>query len=264
MIAIHFSFYRRIVGTAILLALALPALRLSAQVLVIYADSSVSDVQTKLTGTGLFPGGITLYNAQSNAAPTLSTLQHYQAVLVYSNSTFLDPTSLGNVLADYVDSGGGVVQAVFTTFTSWSLAGRWETANYDPVILSTYGVGPVTLGTVYQPSSPIMAGVSSLNGGTSNYFASPLVLRSGATRIADWSNGTPLVVENSNFGNRVVALNLFPPSSDALEGSWLSSTQGALLMANAINFVSIPEPSTYALLALGAGLLSFAYRRRSR
>lgn len=241
--------------------------RVSAQVLVVYSvpsQSYANDVQAKLIGTGLISGGVTLYNESSGGPPSLSTLQGYKSVLVFSDSTFNNASGLGDVLANYVDAGGGVVQAAFTTFTSWSLAGRWETGHYDPASsLGSYGPGAVTLGTIHQPSSPILNGVTSLNSG-GDYFGTPLTLVSGAVDVADWSNGTPLVVVNSNFGNRVVLLNLYPPSSDALGGSWLSNTQGALLMANALNFVAVPEPSVTALLGLGAGVTALAgwFRRR--
>ena len=45
--------------------------------------------------------------------PTLAELQQFDAVLTWSNDSHDDSEALGNVMADYVDSGGGVVVAVF-------------------------------------------------------------------------------------------------------------------------------------------------------
>lgn len=241
--------------------------RLGAQVLIVDASSYETDVQAKLAASPYVNGPVDVFNAQSGT-PTLSQLQQYKAVFVFSDSTFSDPTALGNVLADYADGGGGVVQAVFATFSSYSLSGRWESGGYDPVSLGTYGSSSMTFDAsvpadVSVPGSPLLAGVATLNNGTGNFYAGGITLRAGATLIASWGDGTPLVVTNSTFGNRIVVLNFYPPSSDIRSDFWLSSTDGTRLMANAINFVSVPEPSTYALLAGGAAWLAWVRRRRA-
>merc|ERR1712137_627584 len=40
--------------------------------------------------------------------PTLAMCEQYDAVLVFSSSAFTEPDELGDVLADYIDQGGGV------------------------------------------------------------------------------------------------------------------------------------------------------------
>ena len=66
--------------------------------------------------------------------PTLSDLLAYDAVIHWSNDSNDDAIALGNVLADYVDTGRGMVQAVFantSTNADRYLQGRWITDGYN-------------------------------------------------------------------------------------------------------------------------------------
>lgn len=69
------------------------------------ADARFTDPQAKLTGTGLF-SAVDIITANTTT-PSLATLQNYGAVLVWSNVNFASASALGDVLADYVDAGGG-------------------------------------------------------------------------------------------------------------------------------------------------------------
>jgi len=64
------------------------------------------------------------FDAQ-NATPTLAQLQPYNIVVAFSNSTYSDPVAMGNVLADYADTGGVVVGFNFNWFGApFGLAGH--------------------------------------------------------------------------------------------------------------------------------------------
>jgi hypothetical protein len=155
--------------------------------------------------------------------------------LPLNSSTPLPSAALGDALADYVDEGHGVVVASFTTTFYVPLGGRWASGGYDAVQPSDYAFGPLTLGAVAQPDHPIMAGVASFDGGFASYH-SVGGLTPGAALIASWSDGDVLVAEKSSHD---VALNFFPVSSDVFSFyGWDSSTQGALLMGNALKYVS--------------------------
>ncbi|MCB9914793.1 MAG: hypothetical protein H6828_06535 [Planctomycetes bacterium] len=202
------------------------------------SDCRFTDTQAKLAGGGDF-STVDIINAYSTT-PTLLDLQPYAAVIVWSNIDFADSATLGDVLADYVDGGGGVVVATFANSeasTNRHLTGRW-TLGYE-IILPGSGsqTGTATLGAVPQPGHPIMAGITNFSGGTSSYRPAVTTLTAGSSTIAEWSDGRVLVAEGT-VPNRI-DLGFYPPSSDCSGGFWTSSTQGAELMRNALLYVAV-------------------------
>jgi hypothetical protein len=162
-------------------------------------------------------------------------------VITWSNYDYANSAALGDVLADYVDAGGGVVIAVFANCESQGsrmLQGRWATGGYS-VIPQAQGIssGQVSLGVVAQPAHAVMAGVTNIDGGFYAFRASSTSLTPGAHLIASWTDGTVLAAEHATRPN-VVDLGIFPPSGDALMGDWVPTTDGGKLMANALNYVS--------------------------
>jgi len=205
------------------------------KVLLVAADyaSYETDVQTKLMGTGKFTA-VDIMDVQSST-PTLTQLQGYDAVLTWNDYSYNNSTSLGNVLADYIDGGGGVVTAIFTTGNNNRIGGRFDAQNYWAINPTSYGGGAVSLGTITQPNHPIMKNILSLSGG--GYHATSTLIMAGASTIAYWSDGNPLVVTKNVNGHNRVDLGMWPPSDDVTGGgSWSSSTNGALLMANALAY----------------------------
>lgn len=89
---------------------------------------------------GLFPLGSTVnYVSLIDSVPPLDVLREYDAVLAWSGiSTFWSyPDSIGDVLADYVDAGGGVVLAEGAFIDGTGLAGRIMSPGYSPFGRST-------------------------------------------------------------------------------------------------------------------------------
>ena len=194
------------------------------------------DVRAKLLGTGLFTQVDAFLVSPGNPVPTLSQLQQYDAVLVYSDTSFNNNVAIGNVLADYMDGGGGVVLATFAFWDTQGLSiqGRIKTAGYLPFTTANQSQpGGLTLVAV-EPRHEILDGVTSLNGGASSYHNSPITTAPGTTLVARWSNGQPLVGTKVPTAGRIVGLNFYPPSSDVRGDFWVSSTSGARLMANAL------------------------------
>jgi len=190
-----------------------------------------ADVQNKLLGQGIVANDIDA----GVSTPTLAQLQSYSSILVYSDSGFLNSTTLGNNVAAYVDGGGGVVLATFEE--SIELQGNWLSGGYEVLSGGGQSAGLQTLGTVVYPAHPVMTGVSSFNGGISSYFNTG-TLTLNTTVIANWSGGSPLVVEKTGKNGKIILLNFFPPSEDARNDLWLTTTDGALLMSNALKYVA--------------------------
>ena len=92
------------------------------------------------------------------------------------------------------------------------------------------------------PGSSLLAGVSSFNGGSFSYRNPGATLTSGATLVAHWDDGVPLIA----FKGGVVGLNFYPPSSDARPGFWDATTDGARLMTNAAGGGSSTPSTTSA------------------
>jgi hypothetical protein len=92
---------------------------------------ATTDLRTKLLASGAFAA---VDEVDCNATtPSLATLGGYDAVEVSSNNSFQNRAALGDNLADYVDSGGGVVLMMFTMFDNFELLGRWSTGGYSCV-----------------------------------------------------------------------------------------------------------------------------------
>ena len=208
-------------------------------------DCRYTDPQAKLMATGMFASVDIIHVGL--ATPTLVELQAYDAVICWTNTSAVDGDAWGDVMADYVDAGGGVVVAVFAVSTSTVnryLGGRWETGGYEVIITkSGSGGGAGTLGTVHDAGHPVMSGVNSFSGGSSSFKPAGTALTSGSTLIAEWSTGHVLVAEGAS--PQRIDLGMYPPSSDCSSTFWVSSTDGAILMANALAYTAGgAEPGT--------------------
>ncbi len=199
------------------------------------------DVQTYLMATNRFVA-VDFHNAGTNGStPTLAQLQQYDAVLVWSNGTYASDIDLGNVLADYVDQGGGVVTAVFSTSTTTngrSLAGRWDAEQYwiiEPRGGNTSGFA--ALGTILEPGHPTVANVATLSA-TSAFRPTTFNLGPGGRMIATWDDGRPLITVSDTRPGRV-DLGLYPLSTVTSTNSWsAATTDGDTIFANALIYAA--------------------------
>ncbi len=149
-------------------------------------------------------GGVDVWDAALRT-PDLAALKPYASVMtVFSYTRALDPERLGNVLADYVDQGGGVVLTLPSLLRGAEVRGRFLAEGYSPLNLGFGSIERISLGT-FDATHPIMAGVRSLQG-DEIAFTSPAA---GATLVASWNPPQPLVATKGH----VVAVNLFasPP-----------------------------------------------------
>lgn len=199
---------------------------------------SADDVRSKLLGSGLFEA-VDLFDAAA-ATPTLVQLRPYDAALVVNQAAWQSAANLGTVMQQYVDEGYGVVQTCFTTagLPGSNLAGGW-TASYNSITFGASTSGQASLGTIALPDHPIVNGVSVFNGGSSSYRPNGTGLTAGATLVASWSDGKPLVAVGPKI-NRA-DLGFYAPSSDSRSDLWASNTDGVKLLANALMYVIRPR-----------------------
>lgn len=197
----------------------------------------LDEVAAKLEATGRFTT-VDVYDLTA-VTPTLAEMQAYCGILAFTDNTPVDPVAFGDNLADYVDSGGGVVVAVFAT-ASIPIVGRFQTDNYYAIQPTDQQDGGLeTMGTIYVPTHPVLAGVTSFSGGTSSYRPSGDSLHPAAIRIADWTGPeTPPLIAERTIGTATrIDLGFYPPSDDSRADFWDAATDGDLIMANALEYV---------------------------
>ncbi|XVJ58178.1 MAG: hypothetical protein HEQ23_01770 [Tepidisphaera sp.] len=198
----------------------------------------VEEVKDRLLESGRVGGRIDIVNGAATT-PTVGDLRSYDTVLVFSDAPFANFIALGNNLADYVDSGGGVIVSTFATADSpgFHPGGRFESDGYNPFSLGTTTTSPVTLGTRFIAEHPLLKNIGSFDGGTSSY-RSQAAFRPGSVPIARWSDGLPLVAAMPGRKGRIAGLNFYPPSSVSRSDFWNRGTDGSALIANAMNWTA--------------------------
>jgi hypothetical protein len=165
--------------------------------------------------------GIEYYDA-NRGTPSLSYLQRYDAVLVWSNNHFSDNVLLGNRLADYIDLGGAVVMTQFCFGSGWAMSGRLMDS-YSPFAPGALRYETHTLG-VHQPGHFLFSDVNNV----SDYFTAAVTMQNSGVSVGSWDDSTPFVAYNPN--NHTVAINAYVGHVRYYTGDMIP------LLHNAINF----------------------------
>jgi hypothetical protein len=221
---------------------------------VVIADDSnggASDLADKLGATGAF-ASVDVFDLGTGSCPeavmtpTLAELEAYDVALVYLD-TFPQPFfELGDVLADYFDAGGRVVTTMIPVGGRFagldcSLAGQCA-VSCNPG-LPAYGLMPLsspldmgapadTIGLVADATSPLVAGVDAFSVVTPLRFET-LSLAPGASVVASWGSGAPMIIRGEVQGRERVDLNLVALSAD-IEPSYGWEGDGIRLLQNAL------------------------------
>lgn len=216
-----------------------------------------SDVQKKLQDLKLFDKVDNV--DMSSAAPSLSTLQQYDAILVWADTSrgCSDPTNTGNVLAQYVDAGGGVVQILpyYLNYTYSNLSGDF----YSRYGLVNQGgmsyLSSLSLGTKPE-AHPTTDGVATVGPLTSRYCYyrtkfTAADLRNGGKIVANWSDGNGMVVVGSPNGHNRVDLNMYVPSGDVSSGCMDPKSDAFKLIGQSLIWASNPLRATPSLVDFG-------------
>ena len=163
--------------------------------------------------------------------PTAAFLEGYDMVVSQSDSEYENNVAYGNALADYVDSGGVVVQYAYDNWdggeTSNGPTGRFASGGYEPF---TPGPNPnalTTLGT-FDATSPLMQGVAKLE---ARYNTEP-TLAPGATLVAKWADGRNAIA----YKGRVVSISAYTGDENPGEPAEWSGDFGRLTV-NAVRWL---------------------------
>ena len=194
------------------------------------------DVHEKIEGTGLFDT-VDSFDV-TTFTPTLAELQAYDAVLVYSQLEFSDPDGMGDVLADYLDAGSGVVLCggSYDDGADWEIRGRLVNDAYLTFAQADVATGAYLSLVEDVPGHALLDGVNTFDGGAQSVHHAPTATVAGAVQVARWSNDEPLIAYWAPTDGIFVGLNFFPVSDDAYPGYglWNPSTDGDRMMANAL------------------------------
>src|SRR5262245_65768751 len=167
--------------------------------------------------------------------PALADLKPYNIVVCFSNSAFADPVGMGDVLADYADTGGTVVAFNFDWFgPPFGLDGRWMTGGYSPFNIGPTNFSDSCLGD-YDTTHPLMQGIDP--GSLCAFFRHTLTLAPGAVSVAQYQDGEQLCAYQTNNGHTGVGINAYVGDSAGMwsglfgrvvvnAGRWVGNCQG--------------------------------------
>ncbi len=202
---------------------------------------------------------------QTPSAPSLTTLQQYDAIVVAMNWAWnplfittwdLVKRQLGDRLADYVDSGRGGVITFFGPFDNffgldwWKISGRYVTSKYAPFGAADGLSGGITLGAILDPDNDLVWRVHEAKVDTQFVHAGPMPVTVGGlgqadgrngVRLANWRDLNPAIgIKDLNNGARTIHVGAF----GALRG-----VDAPMLMRSAVGLASggIPYPKVEKL-----------------
>lgn len=169
------------------------------KILLITSGGTPSEIKDSLLS---FPDiqQVDIFDAISTT-PTLNQLLPYHTVIAMDNTPYADPVEMGNVLADYVDEGKGLILTVATFASGWEITGRLLEDEYFPFNIGYGPVGAATLGT-FNPDHPIMEGVTTAYGD----LLADVTVANGAELVASWNTGWPFVATKGKY---VAAVNIY-------------------------------------------------------
>ena len=191
-----------------------------------------------------------------NRIPTLAELTAYDILVVGTNwGPIPNSNGVGDRLAEFMDAagpnGGGIVMMSFGFYNNptWGIGGRWETEK-SPLPRGGSQFFNANLGTIYVPGHPFLDGVAAVTA----FYRQPLFsVNSGATRIADWTDGTVFAaIKTDSGGRRACGLNYFPSLS--ISGDY------ARVIANAIRFCSRNADPVLKTMPIQLDALQKVYR----
>ena len=178
--------------------------------------------------------GVTTINV-SGLTPIIEEIEAFDAIIVFSNFSYWDNQALGDLIASYATTGGGVItmpgeNLFFADSNNWSMGGKWRNQGLALFEMeSDYVISNESLGEINLPNHPLVDGLGSFSGDIRILHQK---VNPGATIAASWADGSPLVTFRSS-PNLVVDLNFYPNID-----YWNTDSDGLKLIQNALNWTT--------------------------
>ena len=168
--------------------------------------------------------------------PSVAALETHDVLLVHGQGVATFADALGNVIAQRLANGVGVVtaQPVGMTNALTPATGAWVGDGWAPWSAGTTRTAPAATLSAVLPEHPLLQDVAQLQGGPALLLMDSMRLAPGTLTVARWSAGPPLAVVREVDGSRLVGLNLFPAPVEQRFDSWKGSGDGLRLLANAL------------------------------
>ncbi|MDB6056493.1 MAG: C-terminal target protein [Verrucomicrobiales bacterium] len=149
---------------------------------------------------------------QVSGLPSAEELATYDVVVVTELGDNWWDSPFGDLLADYVDDGGGVVESLYAYSAAYGPLldfGRLSSGGYLPLTMARVADVPSPQLTMVtdQPSHPIMNGVGTVTSGDGGNWGPTTAVTTGSTRISHWSSGVPMIATKTNHAGRVAGFN---------------------------------------------------------
>lgn len=227
-----------------------------AQTALYYADYEMTNERLHNGRTALNEMGVETTVLQSTSFATALAEGNYSVVVIESYSSSLQTEDI-TALINFIQDGGRAVVNYWNLNSSSPLQAALGVSVGEGQ--SYYSPLPIT---VWEAGHAAMAGVPGVFEPTSgdNYWTDngdKLTLLSGSLALAGYTESPTTgeaAIVLANDGRTIV--------NGFLAGDFAESDMVALYKAQIMTVASIPEPSTYALLITGAGLLWLCGRRR--
>jgi probable HAF family extracellular repeat protein len=205
-------------------------------------DAALEEVRFNVRNSGLFRGVDAIRLRRDDPALTASVLSRYDAVLLFSTELFNSSVNVGNLLANFVDSGKGVV------VTPSGVEGRLATGGYLPFYNQRPGMDRSLSLRKELPQHPILRGINSVEAQYAE--RTEIDIAPDVVHVARWSNGDPLLGLRKIGNGRIAGFNMIAPSELHHSWSWKTNSDGGKLLANALYWAANPRsPLTVAITA---------------
>ncbi|KAJ3438658.1 btb (poz) domain-containing 2a-related [Anaeramoeba flamelloides] len=213
------------------------------------SEENVEDVTRSIKSTGI--NNLDFFDISRVTPKLKDIINKYDAIFIFTNAGIKDPVKIGNLLASFVEHGGGLVVCAAYALVENSkaqLKGRIITENFLPTKpgkLVTEILGDnYKLDSRSRNNHPILKNARTFYLGRSNEHIQTKLIENepfdDKTIIVEkLQSDNPLIMvkKREDFGS-IVVLNFYPVSNSVFNGGWLSSTDGAIIIANSVEYVA--------------------------